>query len=37
MTFTATGSAGVLQVQYNGTPVRAYSLAQLQALTPFAG
>ena len=37
VTFTATGSAGVLQVQYNGTPVRAYSLAELQALTPFSG
>jgi hypothetical protein len=37
VTFTVTGSAGVLQVQYNGTPVRAYSMAELQALTPFAG
>ena len=37
VTFHATGSAGVLQVQYNGTPMRAYSMAQLQALTPFTG
>ena len=37
VTFTATGSAGVLQVQYNGQPVRAYSLAELEALTPFTG
>ncbi len=35
--FTATGNAGVLQVQYNGTPVRAYSMAELQALSPFTG
>jgi hypothetical protein len=37
VTFGATGVAGVLQVQYNGTPVRSYSLAELEALTPFAG
>jgi hypothetical protein len=37
VTFTATGSAGVLQVQHNGTPVRAYSLDELKALTPFVG
>jgi adhesin/invasin len=37
VTFSASGSAGVLQVQYNGQPVRAYSLTELQALTPFAG
>ena len=27
----------VLQVDYNGIPVRAYTVAQLQALTPFPG
>ena len=37
VTFTATGTAGILQVQYNGTPVRSYSLTELEALTPFAG
>jgi large repetitive protein len=37
VTFTATGGAGVLQVQHNGTAVRAYSLDELKALTPFAG
>ena len=37
VTFSATGVAGMLEVQYNGTPVRSYSLAELQALTPFAG
>ena len=37
VTFTATGTAGVLQVEHNGTPVRSYSLTELQALTPFAG
>ena len=37
VTFTATGSAGVLQVQYNGRQSGAYSMAELQALTPFAG
>jgi adhesin/invasin len=37
VTFTATGDAGVLQVQLAGAPVRAYSLAEVQALTPFAG
>jgi len=26
-----------LVVQYNGTPVKAYTLAELEALTPFAG
>ena len=37
VTFTATGDPGILLVEQNGTPVRAYSLAELQALTPFAG
>jgi len=37
VTFTATGDPGILLVQHNGTAVRAYSLAELQALTPFAG
>jgi hypothetical protein len=37
VTFTATGDPGILLVQHNGTPVRAYSLAELQALTPFVG
>jgi len=37
VTFTATGSAGILLVEHNGTPVRAYSLDELKALTPFAG
>jgi hypothetical protein len=37
VTFTATGDAGILTVQQAGTPVRSYSLAELQALTPFAG
>lgn len=37
VTFTATGDAGILAVQQAGTPVRSYSLAELQALTPFAG
>jgi hypothetical protein len=27
----------VLQVDYNGIPVRSYTVAQLEALTPFAG
>jgi len=27
----------VLQVDYNGIPVRAYTVAQLEALAPFAG
>jgi hypothetical protein len=27
----------VLVVEHNGTPVRTYTLAQLEALTPFAG
>jgi hypothetical protein len=27
----------ILQIERNGTPVRAYSLAALKALTPFAG
>ena len=27
----------VLQVEYNGRPVAAYTLAQLEALTPFSG
>jgi hypothetical protein len=35
--FNATGEAGILQVQHNGSNVRTYSLAQLQALTPFVG
>ena len=30
VTFTATGDAGVLLVQHNGTPVRAYSLDRAQ-------
>ena len=37
MTFTATGSAGVLTVKLSGTAVRSYSLDELKALTPFAG
>jgi hypothetical protein len=37
VTFTATAVVGVLNVEYNGTAVRSYSLAELQALTPFAG
>ena len=37
VTFTATGTPGILLVQQNGTPVRAYSLDELQALTHFAG
>jgi hypothetical protein len=37
VTFTATGDAGILAVQLNGTPVRSYSLDELKALTPFAG
>ncbi|MEI6726055.1 MAG: hypothetical protein WCN81_07525, partial [Actinomycetes bacterium] len=37
VTFTATGSAGILLVEHNGTPVRAYSLDELKALAPFAG
>jgi len=37
VTFTATGTAGVLQVKHNGTAVRSYSLTELQAVTPFAG
>jgi len=37
VTFTATGSAGILTVKLAGTTVRAYSLAELQALTPFTG
>ena len=35
VTFTATGDAGILTVDLAG--VRAYNLAELQALTPFAG
>ena len=37
VTFTASGSAGVLEVEYNGQPVRAYSLTELESLTPFSG
>ena len=37
VTFTATGTAGILLVEFNGTPVRAYSLDELKALAPFAG
>jgi hypothetical protein len=37
VTFTATGDAGILLVELAGTPVRAYSLDELKALTPFAG
>ncbi len=37
MTFTATGDAGVLQVQLAGAPVRAYSLDELKALPAFTG
>ena len=37
VTFTATGTAGLLQVELNGAPVRSYSLAELKALAPFAG
>ncbi len=37
VTFTATGNAGVLQVELSGVPVRSYSLDELKALTPFAG
>jgi hypothetical protein len=35
--FFATGDAGILTVKQAGTPVRSYSLAELKALTPFAG
>ena len=34
---TITTGAKALEVDHNGTPVRSYSLAELQALTPFAG
>jgi hypothetical protein len=37
VTFTATGDAGILTVQQAGVPVRSYSLAELQGLTPFSG
>jgi adhesin/invasin len=37
VTFTATGDAGILTVQQAGTPVRSYSLTELQALTAFSG
>ena len=37
VTFTATGNAGALVVEHNGTFVKAYSLVELEALTPFAG
>jgi hypothetical protein len=37
VTFTATGDPGILSVKLAGTPVRSYSLAELQALTPFVG
>ena len=37
VTFTATGNAGVLQVELSGVPVRSYSLDELKAMTPFAG
>ncbi len=37
VTFTATGDAGVLQVQLAGAPVRAYSLDELKALPAFTG
>jgi hypothetical protein len=37
VTFTATGDPGILIVQQAGAPVRAYSLDELKALTPFAG
>ena len=37
VTFTATGVAGALNVELNGTSVRSYSLAELQALPSFAG
>ena len=34
---TYTITVDVLEVEYNGTPVKAYTLAQLQALAPFSG
>jgi hypothetical protein len=34
---TFTTAASVLEVDYNGTPAKAYSLAELEALTPFSG
>jgi len=37
VTFTATGDAGILTVKQQGTPIRSYSLTQLQALTAFSG
>ena len=37
VTFTATGDAGILAVRLHGVPIRSYSLAELQGLTPFAG
>jgi len=37
VTFTATGSAGILLVKQAGVAIRSYTLAELQALTPFTG
>ena len=37
VTFTATGDAGVLAVQLDGTAVRSYSLDELKALPAFTG
>jgi len=37
VTFTATGDAGILTVEQQGTAIRSYSLTELQALTAFAG
>jgi hypothetical protein len=37
VTFTATGENGILRIQLGAVPVRSYSLAELQALAPFAG
>jgi len=34
---TITTADKALEVEYNDTPVRAYSLAELEAMTPFAG
>ena len=37
VTFTATGDPVILVVEHNGTSVRAYTIDDLKALTPFAG
>jgi hypothetical protein len=37
VTFTATGGTGILLVKQAGVPVRSYTLAELQAMTPFTG